>query len=266
MGTWLNVAFVQTDDVARVEAVLRELVVGCGRTLVTPLPRQPEKYDPMQYGKRDEVPRWAIAGFAGAPGWTVVRTAPLELLLLGDRPLLAELAKRVGAAAFQYNVYDGDTHVLWEATSDGTLLPPDPPLRFRTIDVDPVAAAAPREHVTGIVPMVFAASIPTEIEAILHRRRDALLRWLAEIGGSVDEPGARFRLYRVSVADVVRALGHHGDAFLSIEGVCDAAICAAFGGRNAKHCDNLFVVENLVPHKRLPVKGFVLYADRDVDR
>ncbi|EAU65227.1 hypothetical protein STIAU_4050 [Stigmatella aurantiaca DW4/3-1] len=41
----------------------------------------------------------------------------------------------------------------------------------------------------------------------------------------------------------------------------EPAIKTVFGGSNAKHCDNLFLVETLVPHAPLPVDGFVLYAE-----
>jgi hypothetical protein len=60
----------------------------------------------MQYGLGDEVQRWGVAGFQGAPGWTVLRTAPFELLMQGAPPLLARLATRMDVPAFQYNLYD----------------------------------------------------------------------------------------------------------------------------------------------------------------
>ena len=50
----------------------------------------------MQYGLGDEVQRWGVAGFQGSPGWTVLRTAPFELLMQGHPPLLARLAARLG--------------------------------------------------------------------------------------------------------------------------------------------------------------------------
>jgi hypothetical protein len=41
----------------------------------------------------------------------------------------------------------------------------------------------------------------------------------------------------------------------------EPAIKAVFGGPNSQHCDNLFLVETLVPHAPMPVDGFVLYAE-----
>lgn len=81
MGTWLNVAFIQSADTSHVEKELSRLLTESGRRLTTPKPRTPEPYDPMQYGLGDEVQLWGVAGFQGAPGWTVLRTAPFELLV-----------------------------------------------------------------------------------------------------------------------------------------------------------------------------------------
>jgi hypothetical protein len=48
---------------------------------------------------------------------------------------------------------------------------------------------------------------------------------------------------------------------LSTEGDVDQAIMTVFGGPNARHCDNLFLVETLIPHSPMPIEGFVLYAE-----
>lgn len=216
MGLWQNVAFVQTEDIGRVERVLHELVVARGRTIVTPPRRTPGPYDPMQYGTGDEVARWGIAGFRGAPGWTVVRTAPLELLLTGEPLLLAELARGLGTSAFQYNLYDGDSHFLCEASGGGR------------IERSGFVGTDPEQH------------------------------WGGD-GPDEDRIDACFHLV-AAPASVQRALaGDHLDA-------AAAEVAATFGGPNRAHCDNLFVVEVLVPHAAMPVDGFVLYADLHVDR
>ena len=215
MGRWQNVTFVQTEDIGGVERVLHDLVATRGRTIVTPSRRTPAHYDPMQYGMADEVARWAIAGFRGAPGWTVVRTAPFELLLTGEPLLLVRLARGVGANAFSYNLYDSDSQFLCEASPRG------------------------RVERSGFV-------------ASDHERH-----WNGE--PPEDRLDARFHLI-AAPASVEQALaGADLDA-------AAAEIAAAFGGRNREHCDNGFLVEVLVPHAPLPVDGFVLYADRDVDR
>ncbi|GMU08962.1 hypothetical protein [Corallococcus caeni] len=41
----------------------------------------------------------------------------------------------------------------------------------------------------------------------------------------------------------------------------EPALKTVFGGANARHCDNLFLVETLVPHAPMPIDGFVLYAE-----
>ena len=77
----MNAAFIQCGDVDRVERELSRLVVEKGRRLVTPRQRKTDHREPMQIGKGDEVRRWGIAGFRGAPGWTAIRTAPFGLLM-----------------------------------------------------------------------------------------------------------------------------------------------------------------------------------------
>jgi hypothetical protein len=216
MGLWQNIAFVQTEDIGRVERVLHELVVARGRTITTPVRRTPTQYDPMQYGTGDEVARWGIAGFRGAPGWTVVRTAPFELLLTGEPLLLGELARGVGANAFSYNLYDGDSHFLCEASPAGR------------IERSGFVGSDPEKH------------------------------W-GEDGPDEDRIDPCFRIV-AAPASVQHALaGDHLDA-------AAAELVAAFGGANRRYCDNLFTIEVLLPHAPLPVDGFVLYADRDVDR
>ena len=100
----------------------------------------------------------------------------------------------------------------------------------------------------------------------MEQRATILRSWLARIGGTIEEPTGRLAIWRAHPADVVEALANDGATYLSLEGVCDIAMCNVFGGDNHAHCDNGFLVEVLVPHARMPVDGFVLYADRDVKR
>jgi hypothetical protein len=83
MGSWLFVAFVQTEDRRRVEAELASLLIAAGRRLIEP--------EATELGPAQGSEPWVIAGFEGTPGWTVLATTPGELLVQGERPFLAEL-------------------------------------------------------------------------------------------------------------------------------------------------------------------------------
>lgn len=240
MGTWLNVGFVQTEDLARLESELRGLLEQSGRHLVHPHRRTPERYDPMQYGHGEEAPRWGLAGFPAAPGWCALRTAPYELLIEPDTRLLSQLARRLGTVAFQYNLYDGTSDFLVEADAQGAfersgvgshhnwerLWGGEPPMdrleaRFRCVDPRPAARLA-RE------------------------------RW----------PALRVSRGGVHPSEVVLALAEDAASFTGESRV--EAVRLVFGGENAEHCDNGFLVETLIPHAPLPVHpAFALYADRD---
>ena len=280
MGTWLNVAFIQCADIARVERELSRLMVEVGRRLTSPKPRTPELYDRMQYGLGDEVQRWGLAGFHGAPGWTVLRTAPFELLMQGTPPLLARLSSRLGVPAFQYNIYDSTPEFLMEVDAGGRVelsgfvgqdvtryWNSEPPMervqiRFRIIDPSAASAwaesAMPEARVTGWLYPDSARPPMTDFDKLLESQRADLVRWLGETGTRIDPVSHK---WRVHPAHIVRRLARAGSAFLPTEECVEPAIKTVFGGPNARHCDNLFLVETLVPHAPMPVDGFVLYAE-----
>ena len=112
-----------------------------------PARREPGRFDPMQYAGAIENNLWGVALFPGAPGWTVIKTAPLEVF--GERAprashmRLANLAARLGAAACQVNLYDTSSLVLIELNREGRCLlsgyclrsdSPDP-LRFNNEEI-----------------------------------------------------------------------------------------------------------------------------------
>ncbi|NOK08094.1 hypothetical protein [Corallococcus exercitus] len=273
-------AFIQCTDLARVERELSRLLVEAGRRLTTPGPRTPERYDRMQYGLGEEVRRWGLAGFHGAPGWTVLRTAPFELLMQGTPPLLARLASRLGVPAFQYNIYDTSSEFLMEVDAGGRVelsgyvgqdftryWNGEPPMdrvdtRFRIIDPSEVAAWAessmPEARVTGWLATSSGKPPETDFDRLLESQRADLVRWLGQLGTRID-PGSQE--WTVHPAHIVRRLAHAGSASLPTEECVEPAIKTVFGGANARHCDNLFLVETLVPHAPMPVDGFVLYAE-----
>ena len=127
MGYWTNTTYVNHADHEDVAAELVRLIEAEGRRRVDrPESRIPEPYDPMQYKGADQNGLWGIAVFPGAAGWTVIKTAPLELL--GERAKgkqrmrLAELCAALGCPGFQYNVYDSSSAVLAEVDSTGSVL------------------------------------------------------------------------------------------------------------------------------------------------
>jgi hypothetical protein len=248
--------------------------------LTIPKPRTPELYDRMQYGLGDEVQRWGLAGFHGAPGWTVLRTAPFELLMQGTPPLLARLSSRLGVPAFQYNIYDSTPEFLMEVDAGGHVersgfvgqeitryWNSEPPMdrletRFRIIDPSEVAAwaesAMPEARVTGWLYSPRSPSSQTDFDKLFESQREDLVRWLGQLGIRIDPESHE---WWVHPAHIVRRLAQTGGALLPTDGCVESAIKIVFGGPNAKHCDNLFLVETLVPHASMPVDGFVLYAE-----
>jgi hypothetical protein len=278
MGTWLNVAFIQCGDVDWVEEALSRLVAERGRRFVTPRRRKTDHRDPMQIGKGDEVRRWGIAGFRGAPGWTAIRTAPFELLMQGDRPLLARLSERVGAPAFQYNIHDSSAGLLMETDASGRVhlsgyvshepseyWNGDPPMdrvepRFHIIDPSDVAAWA------EIAMPEARVKVMDTSKGELEKKDPELARWLRDIGAEVGLPECRPGFYNVWTfhpSHAIRQFAQAGDdgIFLDPDWCVEPSFKTVFGGPNAKHCDNLFMVETLIPHAPLTVDGFVLYAE-----
>lgn len=276
MGNWVNVAFVRTEDLGRLEAEVARLLEEVGRHRVQPLPRTPERYDPMQYGRGDSVSRWGLAGFHAAPGWCALRSAPFELLIEGEAPLLARLTQRLGTVGFQYNLYDSTGELLFEADELGAFEQSglggshhlerlwqgaEPPMErleacFRRVDPCPTARLA-RERWPELRVSEIVADEATD---------QALQRWLVAVGGEMftrQYPGGSLSRWSAHPADVVLAMmaGQDG-SFLGGDARAEA-VRRVFGGEAAEHCDNGFLVETLIPHAPLPLSpAFVLYGDR----
>jgi hypothetical protein len=79
----------------------------------------------MQYGDGAANKLWSIAAFPGAPGWAVIKTAPLELLAERapnrDRMRLVDLCSSIGCMGFQLNVYDSSAAILVEVDRSGAV-------------------------------------------------------------------------------------------------------------------------------------------------
>ncbi|MCK8502932.1 hypothetical protein VZQ01_35830 [Myxococcus faecalis] len=100
----------------------------------------------------------------------------------------------------------------------------------------------------------------------LHTKDSELVRWLSDVGAEVDSsagwPG-HYDVWTFHPAHVIRKFTEVDDTslFLDADWCAEPAFKTVFGGPNAEHCDNLFMVQTLLPHAPLPVDGFVLYAE-----
>jgi hypothetical protein len=127
MGLWANTTYLQhgtTQDVAR--AVLALCEAEGMEHVPAPPARKRMSFEPMQYDGALHNDFWGFAIFPGAPGWTVIQTAPLELLAEraagASRMRLAELCAALSAAAFQLNIYDSTETVLVEVSPTGDVV------------------------------------------------------------------------------------------------------------------------------------------------
>lgn len=125
VGEWGNTAFVRA-PVEVVRAALGDVVAGEGRVVVpAPAPRRPKRVDDMQYGDGASCALWGVGVLPGEGGWSMVQTAPLELLAEtpegSDAPRLAALARRLETDAVMLCMYDGVGLVLLEADAKGRI-------------------------------------------------------------------------------------------------------------------------------------------------
>jgi hypothetical protein len=126
MGYWVNTTYVRHGNAGEVAEAISDLFRQEGMQCI-PAPAQRERLmvEPMQYDCALHNDLWGAAIFPGAPCWTVIQTAPLELLVErapgAARMRLADLCIRLSASAFQLNVYDGTAMVLAEVSDRGEL-------------------------------------------------------------------------------------------------------------------------------------------------
>src|SRR4051812_27197041 len=94
--------------------------------IAAPSTRERLLVEPMQYDVALYNDLWGFAVFPGAPGWTVIKTAPLELLAEraagASRMRLAEVCVSLSSSAFQLNVYDSTERVLVEVSATGEVV------------------------------------------------------------------------------------------------------------------------------------------------
>jgi hypothetical protein len=128
LGYWENTTYLRH---ASAPGVARRLASLFADEQMEPVDAPPPRAhrgleEAMQYDDALHNDLWGVAVIPGAPGWTIVKTAPLELLAErrsgADRMRLAEACAALAASAVQVNVYDGTSIVLVEASPDGGVL------------------------------------------------------------------------------------------------------------------------------------------------
>jgi hypothetical protein len=143
MGYWTNTSYLNTGDHLAVANTLIAMLEDEGmRRIPRPSLRERMWYEPMQYATAMQCNMWGLAVFPGTTNWTVIKTAPLELLAErapdAKRMRLIELCRRLGVPGFQINVYDSSPTLLVETDGygnqllsgyTGTIHNPDP-MRF----------------------------------------------------------------------------------------------------------------------------------------
>jgi len=127
MGYWVNTTYINHGNVSEVADTLVAICRGEGmKPVSSPAPRARLVVEPMQYDSALHNDLWGVAIFPGAASWTVVQTAPLELLAEcapgAARMRLAELCRRLSVSAFQLHVYDSTGMILAEVSKDGEVL------------------------------------------------------------------------------------------------------------------------------------------------
>jgi hypothetical protein len=127
MGLWTNTTYLEhrcVHDVAR--AVIALCSAEGMHHVPAPPARERRIVEPMHYEDALHNDLWGIAIFPGVPGWTVLQTAPLELLAEratgASRMRLAELCASLSAPALMLNVYDSTETVLVEVSATGEVV------------------------------------------------------------------------------------------------------------------------------------------------
>lgn len=123
MGYWVNTTYINHPSVSAVVETLVRAFAAEGMERVELPERRREAYDPMQYLPALSNDIWAVAVFPGAADWTVLQTAPLELLAehvvaSGERRIVA-ICKALQCSALMVNVYDSTGIILAECDSSG---------------------------------------------------------------------------------------------------------------------------------------------------
>lgn len=217
MGYWVNTTYINHPDSNAVRDALKELFLEEKMHFTkAPAQRKRKVVEPMQYEPALRNDLWGVAVFPGAPSWTIIQTAPVELLAetspKTSRMRLIDLCTRLGVPAFQLNVYDGSDSVLFEVLGDGTT----------AVSGDRVEEPDEEEW-NG--ELIGASWHGLKLKEELYTPRFQLLPLQPVIEG-MDRHEER--------AEIVR---HH------------------LGGKNAEYCDNFVSMDTLISHKPFDAEG-----------
>ncbi|NOK16157.1 hypothetical protein [Corallococcus carmarthensis] len=125
MGEWGQITLFKTRELDVLERVISDLCVTEGLVAVPYSPRKRETWDRMQYGTGATSDRWACALGSGMHGWSIAKTAPLELLAepghTGESRL-GKIARALGCEALHVSLYDGTAMAIAQASPTGEVV------------------------------------------------------------------------------------------------------------------------------------------------
>ncbi|HEX8705474.1 MAG TPA: hypothetical protein VF815_41960 [Myxococcaceae bacterium] len=180
MGEWGQVTFFRTGDLDALARAIGNLCLAEGLLAAPYVRRKREKWDKMQYGTGSTSDRWAIALGAGRGGWSVVKTAPLELLAepgASGEHRLGIIARVLQCEALHVSLYDGTAMVIAQASPKGEVVLSGytlDGLTFHGVEIDE----------KRIQPRIECRDVPRSVHAALERYLsdgfDELLEQLAD--------------------------------------------------------------------------------------
>ncbi|QRK10798.1 hypothetical protein JQX13_12430 [Archangium violaceum] len=115
MGEWGQATFFRTNDLDALERAIRDLCSEEGLVAAPYVRRERETWDRMQYGTGATSDRWALALGASRGGWSVVKTAPLDLLAKpgpSGEHRLGIIARALRCDALHVSLQDGTAMVM----------------------------------------------------------------------------------------------------------------------------------------------------------
>jgi hypothetical protein len=125
MGEWGQATFFRTDDLDALERAIRDLCAEEGLVAAPYVRRKRETWDRMQYGTGATSDQWALALGTGRGGWSIVKTAPLELLAEpgpSGEHRLGIIARALRCDALHVSLYDGTAMLIAQAAPTGEVV------------------------------------------------------------------------------------------------------------------------------------------------
>lgn len=192
MGEWGYATFFHTDDLDALEEAVARVCESTGMRRVEYKPRKREKWDAMQYGTGASSDHWSLALGVGRHGWSIVRTAPFELLAepddRGDHRLGA-IARALGCEALHVSLYDGVAMIVAQASATGEVVlsgytMDGPTFHGVAIDEARFEPRIDRIELPRAVHDAVGAYLPDGFDALLAHLADA--KW-AEVGPALVE-------------------------------------------------------------------------------